>query len=111
MKSILALLLLIPVLLMAKNAPQRKTVCLNMIVKNESAIIARCLESVIPFIDYWVIVDTGSTDGTQAIIKKFMSAKKIPGKLYEKPWVDFAHNRNEAMKFAKNRANCFRDIL
>ena len=42
-----------------------KTICLNMIVKNEQPVIRRCLASVKEMIDYWVIVDTGSTDGTQ----------------------------------------------
>lgn len=80
-----------------------KTVCLNMIVKNESKVITRCLESVKPLIDYWVIVDTGSSDDTQTIIKDFM--KNIPGELHEKPWVDFAHNRNEALALAKGKAD------
>jgi glycosyltransferase involved in cell wall biosynthesis len=79
------------------------TVCLNMIVKNETKVICRCLESVKPLIDYWVIVDTGSTDGTQDLIKSYM--KDIPGELYERPWVNFAHNRNEALQLAKNKAN------
>ena len=48
------------------------TICLNMIVKNESRVIKRCLESVKGFIDYWVIVDTGSEDGTQDMIKKII---------------------------------------
>jgi len=47
---------------------KKPTVCLNMIVKNESEVITRCLKSVLPLIDYWVISDTGSTDGTQKII-------------------------------------------
>jgi len=82
---------------------EKKTICLNMIVKNESSVIERSLCSVKPLIDYWVIVDTGSTDGTQKIIQNFM--KDIPGKLYERPWVDFAHNRNEALELAKGKGD------
>lgn len=80
-----------------------KTVCLNMIVRNESKVIRRCLESVKEFIDYWVIVDTGSNDGTQKIIRDCMS--DLPGDLYEKPWVDFAYNRNEAMRLAEGKGD------
>ena len=86
------------------SAPlKRKTICLNMIVKNESHVIEKGLESVKGLIDYWVIVDTGSSDGTQEVIKKFM--KGIPGELHERPWVDFCHNRNEALALAKNKAD------
>lgn len=77
------------------EAEEKKKICLNMIVKNESEVIRRCLSSVKPIIDHWIIVDTGSTDGTQEIIREFM--KDIPGTLYERPWIDFAHNRNEAL--------------
>ena len=52
-----------------------------MIVKNESHIIKECLESVSPYIDYWVIADNGSTDGTQDLIKEFFDEKGIPGGL------------------------------
>lgn len=81
----------------------QKRICLNMIVKNEKDVIKKCLTSAKPLIDYWVIVDTGSTDGTQRIIKDFM--KGIPGELHERAWVDFAHNRNEALELAKNKAD------
>ena len=50
-----------------------------------------------------MIFDTGSTDGTQEIVKKFM--KDIPGELHESPWVNFAHNRNEALEVAKDKAD------
>lgn len=74
-----------------------------MIVKDETHVIKRCLESVKPIIDYWVIVDTGSTDGTQEMIKEFM--KDIPGELHERPWVNFGHNRNEALDLARNKGD------
>lgn len=82
---------------------QKKTICLNMIVKNESKVINRCLDSVKPLIDYWVIVDTGSTDDTQSLIKKAMEG--IPGELHERPWVNFEHNRNQALELAKGKAD------
>ena len=72
-----------------------------MIVKNESKVIKRCLDSVKPLIDYWVIVDTGSHDGTQKIIKKEL--KGIPGELYERKWKNFGENRTEAFELAKNK--------
>lgn len=84
---------------------KRKTVCLNMIVKNEKDVIVRCLQSVLPIIDTWVIVDTGSSDGTQKIIEDFMREKNIPGKLYEQSWVNFGHNRNQALALAKDQAD------
>ncbi len=79
-----------------------QTLCLNMIIKNEARVIGRCLDSVRPLIDSWVIVDTGSTDGTQAIIREQLS--ELPGELHERPWRDFAHNRTEALELAKGKA-------
>ncbi len=85
------------------DAAKKKTVCLNMIVKDETQVIERCLNSVKPIIDYWVIVDTGSTDGTQKMIKEIM--KDVPGELHERPWVNFGHNRNEALQLAHNKGD------
>jgi glycosyltransferase involved in cell wall biosynthesis len=75
------------------------SICLNMIVKNEAPVIRRCLDSVRSIIDYWVIVDTGSTDGTQGLVREHL--KDVPGELHERPWRDFAHNRSEALTLAR----------
>jgi len=80
-----------------------QTICLNMIVKNEAPVIRRCLESVRPLVDHWVIVDTGSTDGTQGIVRECL--RELPGELYERPWKDFAHNRSEALALARGRGD------
>ena len=82
---------------------RRRTVCLNMIVKNEAHVIRRCLASARPLIDAWVIADTGSTDGTQAIIREAMAG--LPGVLLERPWIDFAHNRTEVLEAARGRCD------
>jgi hypothetical protein len=78
-------------------------ICLSMIVKNEAHCIARCLNSVKKYIDYWVICDTGSTDNTEDIIKE--SLKGIPGEFHKNQWVDFSTNRNIALDLSRNKSN------
>lgn len=73
-------------------------VCLNMIVKNESKIIRRLLESVVTVVDSYCICDTGSTDDTISIIEDFFSEHRIPGKIPREPFRDFAHNRSYSLK-------------
>lgn len=87
------------------GADGRSTICLNLIVKDESHIIQELFESVAPYIDYWVIVDTGSTDGTQDIIRREMDRLGIPGELHERPWRDFGTNRTEAIQLAQGHCD------
>jgi glycosyltransferase involved in cell wall biosynthesis len=66
-----------------------------MIVKNEEKVLARCLDSIQSIADEIIIVDTGSTDETKNI------AKKYTDKIYDFTWVhDFSAARNYAFEQA-----------
>lgn len=75
--------------------------CLNMIVRNEAERIERALKSVAPYISYWVINDTGSTDDTVEIVEKFFAGRNIPGHFVHGQFVDFSQARNEALDAAR----------
>lgn len=81
----------------------KSTVCLNMIVKDEAPVIRRCLESVRPLIDSWVILDTGSSDGTQDVIREVLG--DLPGALHESPFNGFDASRSEAIDLAMARGD------
>lgn len=83
------------------------TICLNMIVKNESHVIKDTLSNLCSYFgfSYWVICDTGSTDGTQDIIREFFGEKGIRGELIEHEWRDFGHNRSLALVAAYNKTD------
>lgn len=80
-------------------------ICLNMIVKNESAILRRLLESVLPLVDSYCICDTGSTDDTIEIIETFFKDNNIPGQVVEEPFQDFGYNRTFALQQCVNLEN------
>lgn len=69
------------------------TLCLNMIVKNEHDVLERALKSVLSAVDEIVIVDTGSTDDTAEIARRYTE------KVYSFEWInDFAAARNYALE-------------
>lgn len=74
-----------------------------MIIKDEAPVIGRCLDSVKPFIDRWVIVDTGSTDDTRERVRRHLDG--VPGELHDRPWKNFGHNRNEALALAASQGD------
>jgi glycosyltransferase involved in cell wall biosynthesis len=71
---------------------------LNFICKDESHIIEKMLNSVKPIVDLIVCNDTGSTDGTQDIIRKFGEENNIPTYVFERPFDDFEKSRNHSMQ-------------
>lgn len=74
---------------------------LNTIVKDESHCILTMLKSAIQISDAIVIADTGSTDGTQDIIRKFGEENNIPTYVFERPFDDFEKSRNFGMEKAR----------
>ena len=85
----------------------KKTICLNMIVKNEAHIIKETFDNILQYIplSYWVISDTGSTDGTQQVIKDYFMTKNIDGELFQDEWRDFGYNRTLALQYANKKTD------
>jgi glycosyltransferase involved in cell wall biosynthesis len=80
---------------------QVKKICLCMIVKNESKIIERCLNSAKSIIDYISICDTGSNDGTPEIINNWCKENNIPGTVHFAAFKNFGFNRTLAISMAQ----------
>lgn len=73
----------------------KKTISLCMIVKNEEKYLEKCLSSVKDVVDEIIIVDTGSTDRTKEIAKKYES------QIYDLEWKnDFSFARNFSLEKA-----------
>ncbi len=77
-------------------------ICLCLIVKDESAVIERCLDSHRAYIDAVAICDTGSSDDTREKIVAWCTTNLIPFKLQEDPWEDYSTNRNKALNLARS---------
>lgn len=78
-----------------------KTICLTMIVRNESKNMVRLLNSVQGIIDFISIVDTGSTDNTIQVIHDWCQQNKMKYKIHQEPFQDFAYNRTHSVQMAK----------
>jgi len=70
-----------------------------LMVRNESKILSRCLESLKGVVDAFCIHDTGSTDTTQDIAREFL--QKELGSLTTSEWKDFGYNRTKSFQAAK----------
>lgn len=75
----------------------------TMIVRDEQETLERCLQSLEPICEAFVVVDTGSTDRTREIAAEWLRSRD--GELHERPWVNFAHNRTEALELARGHGD------
>lgn len=74
-----------------------------MIVRDEEQALLRCLQAVESYCDTYIIVDTGSSDGTMLLIQEWLKTHR--GSLYQSEWRGFAHNRSELLGLAKGKAD------
>ncbi|MEH7561496.1 glycosyltransferase family 2 protein, partial [Priestia megaterium] len=72
-----------------------------MIVKNESRIIERCLNSAKSMIDFVSICDTGSIDQTPEVIGNWCKKNSVPFTVHHKSFENFGYNRTLAANLAK----------
>jgi tetratricopeptide (TPR) repeat protein len=75
---------------------------LCIMVKNAGPLFEQVLKDNLPIIDRWTVLDTGSTDGTQDIVRRVLGGKK--GQLVEEPFINFRDSRNRCLDLAKK--NC-----
>ena len=90
-----------------RKSTKSYTICLNMIVKNESHIIVKTLENLCSYVDFdaYFISDTGSTDNTMELIRVFFKERGIPGHIEQVSWRDFGFNRTLALQMAFNKTD------
>jgi glycosyltransferase involved in cell wall biosynthesis len=74
------------------------TVGLAMIVKDEALTLPRLAASLGDQLDHWTIVDTGSSDGTQAVAREVFGA--IPGLVIDDEWRGYGPSRDVALAAA-----------
>lgn len=78
--------------------PARPLLSLCMIVRDNARTIGPCLESIRPWVDEMVVVDTGSRDETPRL------AEALGARVYHFPWCDdFSAARNESLRHARGR--------
>lgn len=70
------------------------TIGLGMMVRDEAGIVERALASAARLVDYMVVVDTGSTDETRAVVARYLELNRMPSWQLDEEWRDFGYNRS-----------------
>ena len=72
---------------------------LCIMVKDAGPLFERVLRENLPYIDRWTVLDTGSTDGTQEVVRRILGSSK-KGRLVEEPFINFRDSRNRCLDLA-----------
>lgn len=78
-----------------------KTICLAMIVKNESNIIVRLLDSLLGVLNFICITDTGSSDNTVELIEEWGIKNGVTTTVCHTDWQNFKYNRTNCIQNAQ----------
>ena len=76
--------------------PAKRQLSCFVIAKNEGDRIERCLKSLHGWVDQLIVLDSGSTDGTVGI------AKKYADEVIETDWPGYGVQRNRALTYCKH---------
>ena len=71
---------------------------LCIMVKNGGPLFEQVLTENLPIVDRWTVLDTGSTDGTQDVVRRVLAGKR--GQLVEEPFLNFRDSRNRCLELA-----------
>lgn len=80
---------------------------LLLMIKNESAIIERCLAHAVQYVDAVSILDTGSTDDTVQRCEAFLSQTEKPFRIETHPFKNFGETRTISFENAQRHAEAF----
>jgi|694.fasta_scaffold100245_4 glycosyltransferase involved in cell wall biosynthesis len=86
-------------------AHNHNKIILNLMIKNESKIIERCLGRALEHVDAISILDTGSTDNTVELCQKFLEKCGKPFKISVEPFKNFGYNRTISFRKARDLCN------
>lgn len=70
--------------------------------KNEASVLLDMLESCKPYVDFYVLQNNGSTDGSDQIAKDFLINNNLSGVVYEEEWKGFGWNRDQLLQYCQS---------
>jgi hypothetical protein len=87
------------------HSNDKTTICFSIITKNNEENILKILENIYKYINYFVIIDRGSTDNTCGIIRSFFNDKNILGELFEYNMENYKDMKNILFEKAYNKTD------